>query len=237
MTIRKKGDDGARKTAASPSGTGVQPESKSIPPVNGTADGGERVDQIREILFGAQRQEYERRLTQLEELLVKNVTELSKETAARFASLQQETDRRFARLEDLLEKSISNVNRDIERKMDSHTADNDKRFKQLEQRLDEAVAELKKETLHQFNLQKNEYIQKFGSLEERLPKIVAEINKKIDAEVASLTRSVDAARVESARSAAQLDRQKMDRVSLAKFLHNAAAGIEGKDPRADAGGK
>ncbi|MFA5078966.1 MAG: hypothetical protein WC541_05720, partial [Dehalococcoidia bacterium] len=97
--------------------------------------------------------------------------------------------------------------------------------------------ELKKETARQFNLQKNEYIQKFDSLEEKLPKIVAEFNKRVDAEIASLTKYVDTARSESARSTEQLDRQKMDRATLAKFLHNIAAGIEGKEHKADTGGK
>jgi DNA anti-recombination protein RmuC len=237
MTIRKKVEEGARKTAVPSVTASRQIPTKPSIPVNEVPEGGERVDQIREILFGAQRQEYERRLAQLEELLVKNITELSKETAARFASLQQETDKKFARLEELLVKSISDVSRDIERKMDSHTSDNDKRFKQMEQRVDEALSELKKEVAHQFNLQKNEYIQKFGSLEEKLPKIVAEINKRMEAEVASLTRSIDTSRSESTRSVEQLERQKMDRISLAKLLHGAAAGIEGKEPKADVGGK
>jgi len=237
MTIRKKVEEGARKTAVPSITANPQASAKPSTPLDVVPEGGERVDQIREILFGAQRQEYERRLTQLEELLVKNITELSKETTAKFASLQQETDKKFARLEELLLKSISDISRDIERKMDLHTADNDKRFKQMEQHVDEVISELKKETVHQFNLQKNEYIQKFGSLEERLPKIVAEINKKMDAEVASLARSVDTARAESTRSTEQLDRQKMDRVTLAKFLHNIAAGIESKEHKADPGGK
>jgi len=46
----------------------------------GGVESGEHVDQIRDILFGAQRQDYERRFARLEELLVKNITELGNET-------------------------------------------------------------------------------------------------------------------------------------------------------------
>lgn len=237
MTIRKKVDDGARKAAVSSADASLQTTNKPSLSINAAGEGGERVDQIREILFGAQRQEYERRLTQLEELLVKNITELSKETAAKFASLQQENDKKFARLEELLVKNISDISRDTERKIDLHTTDNEKRFKQLEQHLDEAISEMKKETARQFNQQKNEYSQIFSSLEERLSKAVAEINKRLDVDIASLTKHIETARSESSRSLEQLDRQKMDRVSLAKFLHNAATGIEGKEHKADAGGK
>lgn len=237
MTIRKKVDEGARKTVVPSADANLQTTNKPSLSINAAVEGGERVDQIREILFGAQRQEYERRLTQLEELLVKNITELSKETAAKFASLQQENDKKFARLEELLVKNISDISRDTERKIDSHTTDNEKKFKQLEQHFDEAISELKKETARQFNQQKNEYSQIFNSLEERLSKAVAEINKRVDADMASLTKLIDAARSESARSLEQLDRQKMDRVSLAKFLHNAATGIEGKEHKADVGSK
>jgi len=237
MTIRKKVDDGAKKTAIPSAGGNLQTASNSPLTANEATEGGERVDQIREILFGAQRQEYERRLTQLEELLVKNITELSKETAAKFASLQQENDRKFARLEELLVKNISDISRDTERKIDSHATDNEKKFKQLEQHFDEAISELKKETVRQFDLQKNDYIQKFDKLEEKLSKIVAEITRRIDGDVASLTKHIETARSESSRSLEHLDRQKMDRVSLAKFLHSAATGIEGKEHKVDAGGK
>jgi DNA anti-recombination protein RmuC len=237
MTIRKKVDDGARKIATPSSVAGLRTAGILDPGAAEAASGGERVDQIREILFGAQRQEYERRLTQLEELLVKNITQLSKETAARFAGLQQETDKKFARLEELLVKNIADISRDAERKIESHTTDNEKRFKQIEQHFDEAIAEMKKETSRQFNQQKNEYMQKFDGLEEKLPKIIADINKRMDADVASLTKLIDSTRSEATHSLDQLDRQKMDRVSLAKLLHNTAAGIEGKEHKADAGGR
>jgi hypothetical protein len=238
MAVRKRADyGGSGKTGVPTAGANMQSVDKSPVTGNGITEGGERVDQIREILFGAQRQEYERRLTQLEELLVKNIAELSKETAGKFTGHQQENDKKFARLEELLLKNIADISREIERKIDLHKGENDKRFQQLEQHFDEALSELKKETVRQFNLQKSEYIQKLNSLEEKLAKAISEVNKRVDADVASLTKDINAARSESVRSLEQLDRQKMDRYSLAKYLHNAAAGVEGKEHKTDTGVK
>jgi len=238
MAIRKKVDDsGTRKTGASTAGIDVQNGGRSPVMRNGTPEGGERVDQIREILFGAQRQEYERRLTQLEELLVRNIAELSKETAGKFTSHQQENDKRFARLEELLVKNIADISREIERKIDLHRGENDKRFQQLEKHVTDAISELKKQTGLQFDSQKSEYIQKFDSLEEKLAKAITDINKRIDTDVASLTKDIDASKSELVRRFDQLDMNKMDRSSLAKLLHNTATGIEGKEHKTDTGVK
>jgi len=238
MTVRKKIDDrDSRKTDVSTEPTSMPTMGKSPVTANENIEGGERVDQIREILFGAQRQEYERRLTKLEELLVQNISELSNETAAKFASQQRENDKKFARLEELLVKNISDTSHEIERKIDLHKVENDKRFQQLEEHFSTVISELKKETLHQFDVQKSEYTQRLNNLEDKLAKAIADINKRMDADVVSLTKSIDTAKSEFVRSLEQLDSHKMDRSSLAKFLHNAAAGIEGKEHKTDAGVK
>jgi len=234
---KRKNDGGSIKTDMPAAGTTISTAGKSSLPGSVTAEGGERVDQIREILFGAQRQEYERRLTQLEELLVRNIADLSKETAGKFTSHQQENDKKFARLEELLVKNISDISREFERKTDLHKSENEKRFQQLDENFSKVVSELKKETTHQFDLQKNEYIQKLNSLEEKLAKAMTDTAKKMDADVASLNRDLAAAKSDLVRSLDQLDVHKMDRSSLAKLLHNAATGIEGKEHKTDAGGK
>jgi len=238
MTVRRRTEvGGSRKTGMSTAGTNVQAVDK--PPISGnvTAEGGERVDQIREILFGAQRQEYERRLTQLEELLVRNMADLSKETSGKFTSHQRENDEKFARLEELLVKNISDITREFERKIDLHKGENDKRFQQLEDHFNKAISELKKETGHQFDLQKNEYFQKLNGLEDKLAKAFSDVNKRMDADVASLAKDIASAKSDLLHSLDQMDAHKMDRSSLAKFLHNAAAGIEGKEHKTDTGGK
>ena len=238
MAIRKKVDDsGMRKTGMETAGSDVRNGGRSAVMGNPTTEGGERVDQIREILFGAQRQEYEKRLTQLEELLVQNISELSKETTGKFTSLQRENDKKFARLEELLVKSISDISHEFERKIDLHKGENDKRFQQLEEHFTQAISELKKETGQQFSSQKDEYVQKLTSMEDKLAKATADISKRMDADVASLTRDIAAARSEFARNLEQLDMHKMDRYSMAKLLHNAATGIEGKEHKTDTGGK
>jgi len=238
MTVRKKVDDRVmRNTSMAAGATNTQAIARSVITGDEKAEGGERVDQIREILFGAQRQEYERRLTKLEELLVQNISELSKETAAKFANHQQENDKKFARLEELLVKNIADISHEFERKIELHKGENEKRFQQLEDHFNKAISELKKETGHQFDLQKSEYIQKFNSLDDKLAKAMADISKRMDADVASLTKDIATAKSDLVRSLDQLNEHKMDRTSLAKFLHNAATGIEGKEHKTDSGGK
>jgi len=238
MTVHKRADDRSARKTSVPTGSADMPATnKSTAAGNEVVEGGERVDQIREILFGAQRQEYERRLTRLEELLVQNISELSRDTAGKFASLQRENDKKFAMLEELLVKNISDISQEFERKIDSHKDENDKKFQQLEEHFNKAISELKKETGHQFDLQKNEYVQIFNSLEDKLAKATADISKRMDADISSLTRDIAAAKSDLVHGLDQLDAHKMDRSSLAKLLHNAASGIESKEHKTDTGVK
>ena len=62
------------------------------------AEAEQRVDQIRDILFGAQRDEYDRRFTRLEEMLVKNVSDLGNETTEKLNSQRDEFNQRLNRL-------------------------------------------------------------------------------------------------------------------------------------------
>ena len=81
------------------------------------AEAEQRVDQIRDILFGAQRDEYDRRFTRLEELLVKSISDLSNETAQKMGNQRTEYDQRFTRLEELLVKSISDLGNETTEKL------------------------------------------------------------------------------------------------------------------------
>lgn len=81
----------------------------------------DRVEQVREILFGAQREEYDRRFSDLEELLAKNLTDLTNDTARKIAALRNDYDKRLARLEELLINNISDLSSDTARKVDALT--------------------------------------------------------------------------------------------------------------------
>ncbi len=79
--------------------------------------GGDRVGQIRDILFGAQREEYDRRLTRLEELLVTNIADMGNDIAHKLAVQREEYDKRLARLEELMVTNIADLGNDIAHKL------------------------------------------------------------------------------------------------------------------------
>ncbi|OGO17129.1 MAG: hypothetical protein A2Z02_00960 [Chloroflexi bacterium RBG_16_48_7] len=74
----------------------------------------EKVDRIREILFGAQREEYDKKFSRLEELLVKNIANLNNEMTEKLGALRDEYDKRFSRLEELPAKNVTGVNNDLQ---------------------------------------------------------------------------------------------------------------------------
>ncbi len=209
------------------------------PPVSGDGEtaGGERVDQIRDILFGAQRQEYERRFSRQEELLVKNISELSKETAGKFASYQQENDKKFARLEELLVKNISDIGREIERKIDLHKVENDKKFHEVEEHFRKAITKLEEETGKQFTLQQDENNNKLDTLEKKLTDAISALKKRLDTNTDSLTKDINIVKSEFERSIQHIDTRKIDRSALAQLFHHVSVNIENKGSKTDSGGK
>ena len=200
-------------------------------------EGGERVDQIRDILFGAQRQDYEKRFSRLEELLVKNISELSNETTNKFTNYQAEYDERLTRLEELLVKNVSELNHEYERKLNSHKSENYKSFQETEGVLKKAISDLKEETGKQFNVQKSEYSQKLSSLEENLVNVVSDFRKQLDSKAASLLQDIDRAKSDIHQSLEYINLNKVDRSNLAGFLHNMAASLENKDNKMGSGKK
>jgi DNA anti-recombination protein RmuC len=102
----------------------------------------ERVDQVREILFGAQREEYDRKFSRLEELLVERTSDLSNDTTKKLGALRDEYDKRFARLEELLVKNISDLSNDTTKKLGALRDEHDKRFARLEELLAKSMSDL-----------------------------------------------------------------------------------------------
>jgi len=108
---RHKGSE--RISRSTPDQSSAQGTGEQVANVEDTG----RVDQVRELLFGAQREEYDRRFNRLEELLVRSTSDLSNDTAKKFSALKDEYDKRFARLEELLVKNISDLNSDTTKKL------------------------------------------------------------------------------------------------------------------------
>ena len=238
MAVRKTLDSDASKSAGISAKGSIDQTGDDSPAVGkGKFEGGEHVDQIRDILFGAQRQDYERRFARLEELLVKNISELNNETTRRFASYQEEYDRRLTRLEELLVKKVSELSLEIERKINVHKGENDKSFRELEEQFRKAISGLKEDTGKQFNLQKSEYSQKLSSLEEKLVSVISGLRKQSDSDAASLRQDIDRAKSDIHQSLEHLNINKVDRSNLAGFLYHIATSLENKDNKTGSGKK
>ncbi|MFA5450614.1 MAG: hypothetical protein WC231_01260 [Dehalococcoidales bacterium] len=79
----------------------------------------DRVEQVREILFGAQREEYDRRFGELEELIAKSISDINGETTRKNNALRNDYDKRLARLEELLISNISELSNDTSSKIEN----------------------------------------------------------------------------------------------------------------------
>lgn len=234
MAVRKRIDDNGLKSVET-SGRGISNQEGDDSPTAGigAAGEGERVDQIRDILFGAQRQEYERRFSRLEELLVKNISDLSNEITGKFTKYREEYDSRLTRLEELLVKNLSEVNLETERKINAHKVDNDKSFKQLDEKSTKGVSELREETGKQLSLQKSKCEQNINSLEIKLIDTISDLKKQLDADVISFKRDIDKTKSEILISLENLNINKADRSVLAGLLHHFASSLENKDNKID----
>jgi hypothetical protein len=96
----------------------------------------DKVDQVREILFGAQRDEYDRRFNRLEELIVKNISELKNDLTEKLGNLRDEYDKRFSRLEELLTRSITDLSNDTQVKVNNLRDDTDRNLAHIEELID-----------------------------------------------------------------------------------------------------
>jgi seryl-tRNA synthetase len=92
--------DATRNTAASPTLATVTPLNRPAATAEDTSGGS--VDKIRDILFGAQMRDYDRRFTRLEERLLKEAGDLREETRQRFDTLETFIRNEFNALSDRL---------------------------------------------------------------------------------------------------------------------------------------
>ena len=80
------------------------PEMTTVRPEHGGNGGapGSNIDQIRDIIFGTQLKDYDRRFTQLEERLLKDSADLREELSRRYNALEQYIKREIEALGDRL---------------------------------------------------------------------------------------------------------------------------------------
>jgi len=176
----------------------VNEKKPAAPDLNG-AD--RNVDQIRDILFGGQMRDYERRFQELNERL-----------AADFEGLRQDQERRFAQLDKRLDEQIDKLGRALRQEATDRAAATD----ELESRLLQSARAQRSELAAAVDTLNHD----LSAGEERVRSALAELDAALKDQFArhgqSLTRSRDELRVE-----------KVGREDLAALLTEVALRLKG----------
>lgn len=176
------GDDAAAPPAAEP----------SPPPASAGSDDRESIDNIRDILFGAQARQYEQRFTQLQELVAKEVGDLREEMKKSFSSLEQYARKEIQSLSDQLKNERSerlDGADEAQEKMDHAAKMMEKKISRLDEKVVSGHSELR------------------GQILEQSKELLDEIRSRSEKTAAELERAVQ-----------QLTEVKTDRLALANLF-------------------
>jgi len=143
------------------------------------AGGGENVDRIREILFGTQQREFEKKLARMEERLAGEAAALRDESKKRFDSLnlyfknemESMAERVKAEKEDRVEKLG-----EITRELKELTKAMEKRFTQVDEQLSRQQRDLRKQILDQGEELSGEFRGLHQDLKAAVERSVQELN-------------------------------------------------------------
>jgi flagellar hook-basal body complex protein FliE len=165
--------------------------SKSTPTVAEMADTGS-VDKIRDILFGNQMRDFDRRFSQMEDRLVKATLDL-----------RDETQKRMEALELFFKKELESIKHRMKSESEERT-DGDSR---LNDELKTASSALKKT---------------IGQVEEKLSEASSELRQQILEQSKSLTSEIQSKSEQASeslhKSTGALDEAKIDRSALAEYF-------------------
>jgi hypothetical protein len=174
--------------------------------------GGASLDKVRDILFGVQMRDYERRFARLEERLLKDTSDLKDEVKKRIDALDQyirsETGSLGDRLKTEREERVEVAAEGMRELRESSRA-HEKRSAQLDEQLSKSQRDLREQILDQHR------------------RLSEEIRQKVDDVLASLAREAETLRAD-----------KTDRATLASLLTEMAMRLtdELRIPGAEDGG-
>ncbi len=138
--------------------------------VEDTTSGGS-VDKIRDILFGAQMREYDRRFVRLEERLIKEASELRENTRQRFDTLEAFIKGEFTALSDRL-KAENRQRDEMGTELNTRLQDSAKTLERKLTQLDELTAQnqqaLRQQMLEQAKTLNDELRRKYDELAQAL---------------------------------------------------------------------
>jgi len=150
---------------------------KSQPSANHLPEGG-NIDKIREILFGVQMRDYEKRFSRLEERLLKESADLRDDTKRRFEALETFINKEFESLAERLkaehgerEESLQELSRDLK---DTGRAI-EKKIAQLDEQTTRNQRDLRQQILDQSKSLNEEIRQKYEQLSAALEREAMEL--------------------------------------------------------------
>lgn len=153
-------------------------------PANGhqlTANGNQmmesgNIDKIRDILFGVQMRDYEKRFSRLEDRLLKESSDLREDTRKRFDGLEsyvkKEFENIFQRLQNEKQTRDENV-QGVRQELQNASNVLEKKLAQFDEQTDHAQRELRQQILDQSTQLSNEIRQKHDELIARIEREVA----------------------------------------------------------------
>lgn len=169
------------------------PEIKAVPPEEGGAG---NIDKVRDILFGGQMRDYERRFVRLEERFVKETAELKDDVRKRLTALEEFVKQETASLADRIKAEQSartDATKDLARDAQDQAKAAEKKMGQLDDQIGRVQRELRQQIL--------DLRQSLGD----------DLRQKIDDVIARL-----------GRESAELRADKTDRAMLAGLLTEMA---------------
>ncbi|WP_313920038.1 hypothetical protein [Tahibacter sp.] len=170
-------------------------------PASDPAGADRNVDQIRDILFGGQMRDYERRFQ-----------ELNQRIEADFEGLRQDQERRFAQLDKRLDEQVEKIGRALRQEVSDRAAATD----DLETRLLQSARTQRSELTAAIDALNHE----LSSGEERLRAALAELDAALKEQAGRLTQSLT-------RSRDELRGEKVGRDDLAALLTEVALRLKG----------
>ena len=191
----------------------VQNENPQVIPIMGD-DTGNSVGQIRDILFGALRQEYDRRFSRIEELIVNNIAMLEQDTVKKLQVQKAEYEKRSTNIEERFAKIISDLNADINKKIKQHKSESDKRFSQLEELLLNNVANLDQNIKSDISSLRNEFNVKIKELEDNMLQRFKQVNDDISRQFTSFERKIG----QELDTRDRVLEKKADKAAVLKFM-------------------
>jgi len=171
--------------------TNAKPNAKAL-----TAEDGGNIDKVRDILFGGQMRDYERRFIKLEERLLQETSELKDEVRKRLAALEQFMKQEAGSLADRI-KTEHEERTDATKDLAREQRESAKAFEKKAGALDDSIGKAQRELRQQ--------------LLELQQRMSDEVRQKIDDVLARLTQEAN-----------ELRNDKTDRAALASLLTEMA---------------